>query len=53
MATTKLPTVVTPVLATIVINPVEVPKLITVNSNVLMTFALVNTASIKVPVGSV
>ena len=42
-----------PVPTTIVINPVEVPKLMTVKSNVLLTFELLNTASIAAAVGNV
>ena len=53
IATTKLPTVVMPVPATIVISPVEVPKLMTTNRNVLLGFELLNTASMAVAVGSV
>ena len=42
-----------PVPTTIVITPDEVPKLTTFRSNVLLTFALVNTASIAAAVGIV
>ena len=53
IATSKLPTAVMPVPTAIVITPDEVPKLMTVKSNVLLTFALVNAASIKAAVGQV